>query len=771
MPLLIPAFLFFFTFFFYLRTHCASFNINDSGETIMVCAGLTVEHSPGYPLHALWGRVNCLLPLGQPMLRVTFASMLTATFSVLFVYWILKMMIQRVYDPLDPSNPVPEDQKPGPWLWEVPAVFGALIFAFSYQQWFQACGAKGGIYTLNTALSVGILFLALKMKESGWFSKCLLLIGFLYGLSLGNHWESQIVVVPSYLWFVFHGQRKFTFEQIIQKAFSLAALGGFAAGFLVGLMLFQDFVKAVTVGVVGVVLVVLAQVFGMLAWVRTIICSVLAVSVYLFLPIRAVQNPVTNWWDPQTLTSLWGTVVRKGYENIGADRSWTTKVRTLKRFWLHAHHQFGDVFTYIVFALALYGIIWLWRKNQKVNAIGMGFFGVGVFTGMILYANPLEGYQWTIDNFFTPVFLMVAVFAAAGMTGVCEWIYTTWPSRSISLFISAFCLSFATMPLILNYTATDKTVDGQVIYQGNDQSRYVSSYDYGLNMLKTVSRDGVIICNGDIDILPLWYFQYVLGLRPDVTSFTMQLIPYDWYREPLYKRYPSLAVPIRTDNMGHPQIMPEVVVQDMIDQHAKERPFYFTNIFTAKWMQDKDPAIPEGFLWRIVATKGMNYAFTSQRLNVLWDSYRLRNLDDPDRGYWDEYTDVMKDSYGIGYDFTGLFAYLNNMPDLALWGFTNAMKYRQPQTIPRLYAMLGETYMKMNNPQAAVNCYQDVLQRTPGDPNAYARLGVAFYQMGDISDAQSAYRTALSIYPQQKDALDGLQQLENPKKGASGKKS
>jgi polyphosphate kinase 2 (PPK2 family) len=40
--------------------------------------------------------------------------------------------------------------------------------------------------------------------------------------------------------------------------------------------------------------------------------------------------------------------------------------------------------------------------------------------------------------------------------------------------------------------------------------------------------------------------------------------------------------------------------------------------------------------------------FTSRRMNVLWDTYRLRDMDPPERGYWDEYTDVMKDSYGIG---------------------------------------------------------------------------------------------------------------------------
>src|SRR5579863_8637346 len=141
--MLIPVFLFFFVFEIYLLTHCATFNINDSGETIMVCDLLTISHSPGYPLHTLWGRVNCLLPLGKPMLRVTFCSMVTGTISVVVVYWFLKMMFQGIFtspngfqgspSALAANGAAPattdvsgqtssEDTKSGSWLWEVPSL-------------------------------------------------------------------------------------------------------------------------------------------------------------------------------------------------------------------------------------------------------------------------------------------------------------------------------------------------------------------------------------------------------------------------------------------------------------------------------------------------------------------------------------------------------------------------------------------------------------------------------------------------------------------------
>ncbi|HJT25046.1 MAG TPA: tetratricopeptide repeat protein, partial [bacterium] len=216
------------------------------------------------------------------------------------------------------------------------------------------------------------------------------------------------------------------------------------------------------------------------------------------------------------------------------------------------------------------------------------------------------------------------------------------------------------------------------------------------------------------------------------------------------------------------------------DQHANDRSFYFTNIFTAQWMREKNPALPEGFLWRMIKTKNLGYPFSTDRLNLLWSTYRLRSLDAPERRYWDEYTDVMKDSYGIGYDFAGYFAYLPppqgmGAPLLALWCFNNALKYRQPQTLGRIYMMLGETYMALRNYPAAVNNYQESLKRdprNPGVPYILARMGDAFRIMNDYANADAAYHQALSFNPQQKEALDGLQLLNSGKrelpKGAQG---
>jgi hypothetical protein len=202
----IPIGLFLFTLFFYLRTLCATFNINDSGETIMDCNNLAIAHAPGYPLHTLLGRIFCLLPLGQPMFRLTFASAVMGALATVMVYLVLRKILKNI--------PTSGQSR---FLVEIPALFAALCFAFSYQQWFQSCGAKGSIYMLNILLSITLVFLLLKMREEGGFVKGFFLSVFLFGLGLANHWPNQVVMAPSFFILLLAAQNRVPGEAFLKN--------------------------------------------------------------------------------------------------------------------------------------------------------------------------------------------------------------------------------------------------------------------------------------------------------------------------------------------------------------------------------------------------------------------------------------------------------------------------------------------------------------------------------------------------------------------------
>ncbi len=635
--------------------------------------------------------------------------------SVALAYLILRKILNSPTQDLATEIP-----KASPLI-DYPALFGALVFAFSYQHWFQSGGGKGSIYTLNTFFAVTSLWILLKMREPGWFKRGFALFVFFLGMALSVHWETQAVLLPAYAWFLVTAQNRIQVGEI-----------------------FRNLLRPLDL---AAVLNRLAGVFsGPAGWIRTVVFLLLPLSTYLFLPIRSATGPALNWWNPRFFDRFLTVVMRGNYAGTGDPHSLETVHRNLARFWVHAHDQYGSGFTFLLLSLVLIGSIWLWRY-RRVNAIGLMLFGGGVFGGVILYNTPKAGYEWTLDNFFTPFFLSLAFFAAAGVKAVMGWIGRLNSIRILKPVIGVAALMAALLPLGLNYHV-------------NDQSAYTVSYDEGMNMLKTAKKNGVILCNGDIDILPLWYLQLAEGKRPDVASFTTQLVAMQWYRDDIVRQWPFMALRFQGD---YP---PDAVVEEMIKEKAAEHPFYVTNIYPqgAAFLWGNHPLVPDGMLWRLADTQGQNFAFNTSRVNQLWSQYQLRNLQVPERKYWDDYTDVMKDAYGQACSFTGEFAMANHMPEVAQWSYEKALHYHQTQILGVTYLRLGDCDMALGQAGQAITHYQQSFQwPMPRNyaPYAYARMGDAFLIQKDLPDAEQAFRAALGLNPQQKEALDGLRELDN----------
>ncbi len=178
-------------------------------------------------------------------------------------------------------------------------------------------------------------------------------------------------------------------------------------------------------------------------------------------------------------------------------------------------------------------------------------------------------------------------------------------------------------------------------------------------------------------------------------------------------------------------------------------------------------------LWRLADTRGQNFAFNSTRLNQLWSGYDLRNLGPPKGKYWDDYTDVMKDSYGQACSFIGYLAMNNQNPQLAQWSYEKALEYHLPQQRAVTYLNLGDAEIALGRPADAVSHYQQAFRSALPQayaPYTYARLGDAFLMEHDYVNAEDAFHLSLRFNPQQKEALDGLRQLDQTR-GETGPRS
>jgi hypothetical protein len=167
---------------FYITTLYPAFAGNDSPETISASFNLWLEHAPGYPLHAMLGKIATLMPLGSNAFRVNLLSALLSSITVfLFVLFVGGRDMRG----------------------KTAAFFGALVLAFSSTFWSQGIEAKGGIYILNAAMTLVIFFCLDDIGDNKKF----FLLAYVFGLSMANSYMSCAALFPAVLYACFKNKR------------------------------------------------------------------------------------------------------------------------------------------------------------------------------------------------------------------------------------------------------------------------------------------------------------------------------------------------------------------------------------------------------------------------------------------------------------------------------------------------------------------------------------------------------------------------------------
>lgn len=226
----------------YLLTLSPSIYFIDSGELAVVCQTLGIAHPTGYPLYTLLGKIFTQIPLKNIIFRLNFLSSVLICFTNLFVFLILLDLSQFI------SILKTKELK----IWG--AFLGALAFAFNPTLWSQA--TTNEVYALNIFLQTLVIYLSLfwylraQDNKDKKVDRVLFLFVFLYGLSFGDH-MSTLLLFP-------------------------------ALAFLV----------LITEG---------KEIFRSPRFSTLVLFFILGLSIYLYLPVRAVQRPLLNWGIRQAL--------------------------------------------------------------------------------------------------------------------------------------------------------------------------------------------------------------------------------------------------------------------------------------------------------------------------------------------------------------------------------------------------------------------------------------------------------------------------------------
>ncbi len=339
------------------------------------------------------------------------------------------------------------------------ASISSMFIGFSRTFWFQGLAIE--VYSLHLMLIMADLYLFVKaIKHRS--SKYWLLFAFIVGLSFTNHLTTVLLAPAMIYWFF--------------------AEYGFG----------KESIKKI----------------GILA-----VPFIAALSLYLYLPFRAMQHPLLNWGNPQTAERLWWHFTGKQFR-VFMFSSTEAAGRQLNYFFDNLTNEF---FFPVLILAALGAVSLLFKERRKF-----------IFVSLLLIT--CVGYSINydihdIDSYFLLAFVSIALFAAFGI----RLILDRAESASFRWSITVILLIAAGFQLYNNREEVDQSTNYLV-------------EDYTKNILLNLPPNSIVISyQWDYFVAASLYYQHVKGIRKDVTVIDKELLRRSWYFSQLEIMYPELT--------------------------------------------------------------------------------------------------------------------------------------------------------------------------------------------------------------------------------------
>jgi multisubunit Na+/H+ antiporter MnhG subunit len=178
----------------------------------------------------------------------------------------------------------------------------------------------------------------------------------------------------------------------------------------------------------------------------------------------------------------------------------------------------------IPFFIGLIGIYFHFKKDWKTASWFLILF---VFMGYLIafYQNQQQPQPRERDYFYVGAFFVFAIWIAIGVKELTELIIEKVKSFQLKsiLAYSAAAVLFIAIPVNMLHAN----------YFTHDRSRNWLPWDLSYDLLQSCKPNAVLFTGGDNDTFPLWYLQYVEGVRRDVRVVCLSLANTPWYLKQL----------------------------------------------------------------------------------------------------------------------------------------------------------------------------------------------------------------------------------------------
>jgi len=454
----------------------------DSGELAANARVLGIAHRPGFPLYVILGRVFGMFPFGEYFYRINFLSALSAaaTLGIAgFVWW--QLMFRRL--------------KPASYLEGlVPLTLAMIALGGTYTFWIQAVRTE--VYATNI-LAIALLWACAWQLDDGELTgqrdggRWLWAAALVGGLGMGLHHATFASVLPAFFLFFLAASRR--------------------------------------------------RRWGPSIWIGAAALFALGLTIYFYLPIRALQNPALNWgWMRGATSPGWSAVVATdAYRDIAQ----TSLVSLLRRA-----YQISDIlreqFQWGLLLFAAVGLWQWWRRARAWSLVAVGIVVTNIFVTALLVSDVAET-NADIHGYLLPSILSMAFLAAGGVYAFGRLLssvarhYLPSPSIRRTLWMSTV---FMVLLLAL--------APGIIYSPYCNLSRNHLAHDFGVESIARLRTNGIVFLASTNWDFVLRGLRYVDGWRPDLTVINRDLLPSAWYRAWLFSKHPELAnYPVPSDSV------------------------------------------------------------------------------------------------------------------------------------------------------------------------------------------------------------------------------
>lgn len=438
---------------------------------------------------------------------------------------------------------------------------------------------------------------------------------------------------------------------------------------------------------------------------------------YIYLPIRSLSNPPVDWGNPENLVNFLDHLFRRQYGNLSQ-----VQMRLFSLF----IRQTGDYleslwiqFTPWILWLAIPGLVRLFKDNKRMFLTTVGIFTLSSL-GVIFILNfrtEREIFN-SVQVFYIPSYIIAVIWIGFGLDGL---------MRKVRY---AYCL-FIFLPLLPLFTH----------YHTNNYSQNYMSYNYGMNILKTVDKEAVVFTSSDYQIFPLTYLQVVEKKRPDVVVCDINA---DLEKAFLKQGYNEAR---EIDQAANHKFLLKLLKEG-------KHPVYYLLKPDIKSIPGYD-VFPVGIIYKLV---GLSLPESERERLVefsgqCWQNYNLSGMNDSSV-YKDYTTSLIVNCYHL---FKGEYYFLLGKKEKAIDEYRLALKYAEDAK--QSYNNTANLFAERGLYEEAIPLYLQAIKLDKNYIMAYNNLASVYRNTGRFREAIETWRRSLSIKPDQPMVREELDEL------------